>query len=154
VNSGYRRGATVPRVEKVGDRQVVTRFRIFTPVALAGLGGLPDTTAERSITIPMQRKLISERTERFHIERTFAAASGLRRRCAAWAKRNADTLAASVPSLPAVLDDRAGECWGVPLTIAEGGGRGMGFAGRGRGGGVVRSGPRRHKGDRWSSAPK
>jgi hypothetical protein len=67
----------------------------------------------------MQRKLISERTERFHIERTFAAAAGLRRWCAAWAKRNADTLAASVPSLPAVLDDRAGECWGVLLTIAE-----------------------------------
>jgi hypothetical protein len=119
VNSGYRKGATVPRTEKVGDKFAVSRFRIFAPVAMAGLGDLPDTTADRSITIPMERKLVTERTERFHIERTFAAAAGLRRRSAAWARRNAEALANGEPDIPSQLDDRAAECWEPLLTIAE-----------------------------------
>lgn len=119
INSGYRKGATVAKTEKVGDRWEVTRFRIFTAVAMAGLGDLPDTTADRSITIPMERKLLSERTERFHIELTFAEAAGLRRRCAAWAKRQAEALSKAEPAIPEVLDDRAAEVWGPLLAIAE-----------------------------------
>jgi hypothetical protein len=119
VNAGYRKGATIPRVEKVGDAFVVSRFRIFSAVAMAGLGQLPDTTADRAIPIPMERKLVTEATAHFHIERTFAETAALRRRCAAWAKRHHDELVTADPAIPHVLDDRAAECWGPLFAIAE-----------------------------------
>jgi hypothetical protein len=143
VNGGYRRGATVPRVEKVGDGFVVTRFRIFSAVAMAGLGELPDTTADRSIPIPMERKLVSEKTARFHIEHTFAETAGLRRRCAAWAKRHRDELVKADPAIPESLDDRAAECWGPLVAIAETAG-GL-WPDRARTAAVALSGPEREK---------
>jgi hypothetical protein len=97
----------------------VKRYRIFTAVAIAGIGDLPDTTQDRSIQIPMIRKLKTERTERFHIERTAEEAEPLRRRLAAWAWRNREKLAASEPEIPAQLDDRAAEIWEPLLAIAD-----------------------------------
>ena len=49
LNMGYRRGATVPRC--VGPRNEVHDFTTFAPVALAGIGALPDTIEDRSIIV-------------------------------------------------------------------------------------------------------
>ena len=66
INAGHRRGATVPR--NVGDGKgswVVKAFHVFGPRALAGIGKLPDTIADRSIPIRMVKKKGSEPVERF-----------------------------------------------------------------------------------------
>jgi hypothetical protein len=120
INSGYRRGASVPKVEKVGDKLVTVEHSVFSCVALAGIGdGLPDTTTDRSVVIELQRKLPSEKVERFHIERTHAGAASLRRRTEAWARRNAERLAEAEPEVPGSLDDRAAEIWEPLLAVAD-----------------------------------
>ncbi|HAM58046.1 MAG TPA: hypothetical protein DCQ64_22585, partial [Candidatus Rokubacteria bacterium] len=54
INAGYKRGATVPRVE--GDRpRRVEFFDVFTPIALAGIRGLHATTEDRCLPLVMQR---------------------------------------------------------------------------------------------------
>jgi hypothetical protein len=119
INGGYRRGASVPRVEKQGERYVTVRYRIFAPVVMSGIGQLPDATADRCITIPMVRKLPAERTERLHAVRTFDETETLRRREAAWAVRHLEALSVAEPKLPDGLDDRAAEVWEPLLAIAD-----------------------------------
>jgi len=48
LNAGNRRGTSVPRC--VGPTQQVVNFEVFGPKALAGIGLLPDTVADRSPT--------------------------------------------------------------------------------------------------------
>src|SRR5215207_5347847 len=54
LNMGYRRGATVPRC--VGPKNDVHDFSTFAPVALAGLGSLPDTVEDRSVIVRLRRR--------------------------------------------------------------------------------------------------
>jgi hypothetical protein len=64
VNSGWTRGATVPRC--IGDDKVPHAFPTFCPKALGMKGKkLPDTTLSRSITIEMKRKHGDENVEHF-----------------------------------------------------------------------------------------
>src|SRR5690606_12086778 len=58
LNSGHKRGGVVPRC--VGDNHDVRKFRTFAPVALAGIGHLPPTLADRSIAVRMRRALPGE----------------------------------------------------------------------------------------------
>lgn len=54
LNTGYKAGAAVPRVE--GDKTyAVVMFDAYAPVALAGIAGLNEVTADRTITITMRR---------------------------------------------------------------------------------------------------
>ncbi len=61
LNSGYRRGATIPRC--VGPKHEVQDFAVFAATALAGIGDLPDTVMTRSIVIPMRRRSAAEKIE-------------------------------------------------------------------------------------------
>ena len=47
LNSGNRRGVTVPRC--VGSSSKVSDFNVYSAKALAGIGTLPDTVADRSL---------------------------------------------------------------------------------------------------------
>jgi hypothetical protein len=54
LNAGYKAGATVPRTEGDVSREVVP-YHVYGPVALAGIRGLDDVLADRSISVLMQR---------------------------------------------------------------------------------------------------
>ena len=55
LNAGFRRhGSTVPRC--VGPSLKLRDFSTYCPKALAAIGDLPDTVADRSIPIRMERK--------------------------------------------------------------------------------------------------
>jgi hypothetical protein len=151
LNSGYRVGANVPRMEKSGDEWLTVRYSIFAPVALAGIGNLPDTTEDRSVLIDIQRKLKTEKTKNFHIVRTYndPGTVTLRRRCGAWAERHAEVLGVAEPKVPPVLDDRAAECWQTLTAVANlAGGR---WPKRAADAAVTLSGPSRESGP--ESAP-
>lgn len=64
LNAGYRRGAHVLRM---GGAKMTTleRFPVFCPKLFAGLGELPDTLADRSIRIRLERRTREEPIERF-----------------------------------------------------------------------------------------
>ena len=63
LNAGHRRGATVMRCVVRGKTIEVEAFPSYAPVALAGLGDLPDTLMSRSIVIRMRRRSPTEQVE-------------------------------------------------------------------------------------------
>ena len=56
----------------------------YAPVALAGLGWLPDTLLSRSIVIRMQRRRAAERVEQFRRRLHAAEGFGIRDKITAW----------------------------------------------------------------------
>jgi Protein of unknown function (DUF3631) len=117
INAGHRRGATVPRsVPGPKNTWVVKQFPVFGPKALAGIGKLPDTVADRSIPILMVKRKRSEPVEKFR-QRT------AREEAAPIAAALVAALAAQPPGLeadiPAELPDRAGDAWEPLFAIAD-----------------------------------
>jgi len=59
LNAGYRAGASVPRCEP--PKHEVHNFPVFCPKAFTAIGRLPDTIADRSILIQMQKRVWQNR---------------------------------------------------------------------------------------------
>jgi hypothetical protein len=122
INEGHRRGATVPGC--VGaNRDVIEEFPMYAPLALAGIGALPDTLASRSITIAMRRRTVAEPVEQFRQRQANEQLAPLRERIEAWAETIRPRLRGFVPVMPTGVEDRAADCWEPLLSIAELAGR-------------------------------
>jgi len=117
LNAGNRRGTSVPRC--VGQSQQLVDFPVFCPKALAGIGQLPDTVADRSIPIRLQRRAPEERLEPFRRRALEPQASTLRAEIEEWANTATAQLADAEPELPPELDDRAADAWEPLLAIAD-----------------------------------
>ena len=116
LNSGFQQNGVTWRAVRVEGRDFDARpFPTFGPVVVAGIGDLPDTVADRSITIKMRRKIPGEKTESI---RGFDG-SDLKRQCQRWVQDNTDALAAARPEIPAQLNDRQADCWEPLLAIAD-----------------------------------
>jgi Protein of unknown function (DUF3631) len=121
INAGHRRGATVPRTVSAGNRHKVELFPVFSAKALAGIGKLPDTIADRSIPVLMVKRKRSEPIEKFRERK---------------ARRDAEpivdallaAIGASPPEreaeVPDELPDRAADGWEPLLAIADAAGAG------------------------------
>lgn len=117
LNAGNRRGTFVPRC--VGTSQTLVSFSVFCPKAIAGIGELPDTIADRAIPIRLKRKARTEHAERFRRRDAEAEAETLYMNASGWAEHAVPTLAAARPDLPDELDDRAQDAWEPLLAIAD-----------------------------------
>jgi hypothetical protein len=117
INAGYRRGATVPRC--VGDSHKVEKFPVFCAKALAGIGRLPDTIADRSIPIRLKRAAPGEGLERLRWREQEVSAQDLRCRVARLAEVNIAELKEARPDLPQELNDRAADGWEPLLAVAD-----------------------------------
>jgi Protein of unknown function (DUF3631) len=117
LNAGYLRGGSVTRAARRG--RGVEHFSVFCPVALAGIGQLPDTVADRSIPIRMKRRADGEPVEKFRRREIEPEANLLRKRLTAWSEDHLDPLAAMRPEIPSKLGDRAADCWEPLLAIAD-----------------------------------
>jgi Protein of unknown function (DUF3631) len=101
-----------------GTNLKVEDFKTFCAKAIAGIGQLPDTVADRSIRIRLQKKLASERVEKKR-ERTFPAeATPLRERLEQWAEENDERLSHVDLAPLDALGDRAADIWEPLLGIA------------------------------------
>ena len=78
LNGGWTRGGCVHRIGGP-QRDSLESFDVFCPKALAAIGGLPDTVADRSITLTLKRKTAEERVERFRRREATAAAADLKK---------------------------------------------------------------------------
>jgi putative DNA primase/helicase len=117
LNSGHTRStACVVRCE--GEDHEPRLFSTWAPKVLALIGTLPDTLQDRSINIPMRRKLPGERVERLRLGQGEEFET-LRRYAARWAQDNLAELRAADPDIPDGLNDRAGDSWRPLLAIAE-----------------------------------
>jgi hypothetical protein len=118
LNAGNRRGASVDRCVGKGDIRL-QQFSVFCPRALAGIGRLPATVADRSLPIRLKRRLRSEEVERFRFRDAVPEAEGLRQRAEAWAGAAVERLRAMRPHVPDALDDRQADGAEPILTIAD-----------------------------------
>jgi hypothetical protein len=116
LNSGHRHGGSVIRV--VGEAMEVREFSTFAPAAIAMIGNLPGTLADRSISVALKRKRADEAVESFRYDRTDDL-DQLARKCARWAVDNLARLRKVDPEVPPNLYNRAADNWRPLLAIAE-----------------------------------
>jgi putative DNA primase/helicase len=117
LNSGHTRDAAYV-VRTVGDEHEPRRFSTWAPKAVAIIGRLPDTLADRSIVIPMRRRARGQPVERLRLDRPGGFAE-LGRRAARWAADHLAALRAADPEVPGELGDRAADSWRPLLAIAD-----------------------------------
>lgn len=118
LNAGFESGGCVLRC--VGDESEPTPFRVFGPLALGMIGKPPGTVEDRSIVVPMRRKMPGETVEKLMPGRPIRdRLDETRRRIVRWAGDHGDALAAAVPKVPPELDDRSADCWFSLLAIAD-----------------------------------
>lgn len=119
LNAGHRRGAVAYRCVGMGTAQKVMPFPAYAAVALAGIGGLPDTILGRSIVIRMRRRAPNEHVEPFRRRDVADEGNALRDRLAAWASGCLDDLTKARPVMPDGVDDRPADVWEPLLAIAD-----------------------------------
>jgi len=119
LNAGHRKGATVTRCGSQDKDFEPVHFPVYGPKAFAAIGRLPDTLADRSICIPMQRKAASQHVARFLFARTPTEAQPIRKLIEAWAEANRDTVQQSYEQMGDLdfLTDREADLW-MPLFAA------------------------------------
>jgi len=115
INNGYRIGAVVQRVGGK-NRDEVQDFHVFTPVAMAGLGNLPDTLMSRSVILQMKRRRGGEKVQQFRDRLHRPEGRELQTRIASWAGA-VETL--EYPDLPDGVEDRDADVWEPLLMVAD-----------------------------------
>jgi len=118
LQAGFRKGGRVARC--VGRGNDLEEFDVFSPKVIVSIGNLPDTLRDRSIVIPMRRRLKSERTERYRFRKVAALAEGAASAAAVWAEKN--RLAVEQVYLKLDLDflqDRESDIWEPIFAIAS-----------------------------------
>jgi Domain of unknown function (DUF3854) len=80
LNAGAHHKGTVSRCVGEGAKQKNKNYRCFCPKAIAGIGSLSDTVADRSIHLRVQRKLASQKVERLREKLIGQQATELRQR--------------------------------------------------------------------------
>ena len=119
LNSGYRRSGKATVCVGQGSKIEARDFSTFCPKAIAGIGTLPDTVADRSIPITLRRRLSDEPCERWRERDGHAEAAPLRDLLAAWGARALENLRDARPDLPSNLGDRQADVWEPLIAIAD-----------------------------------
>lgn len=118
-NSGHRRGAKYNRAATRGKEVILEEFSTFAPVAMAGLGELPDTIRTRSVVIPMRRRRADETVEPYRERQNGSELEATRDRVAAWARTAAKSIGAPWPTMPEGIADRDADVWEPLLAVAD-----------------------------------
>ncbi|MEL6362892.1 MAG: DUF3631 domain-containing protein [Pseudomonadota bacterium] len=117
LNAGYRRGATIPRC--VGPSHSVQKFEVFCPVALAGIGDLPETVMTRSVVVRMRRRSPDEFVEPFRERVNSPEGAVIAAELADWADEFGPACGEVFPVLPSCVVDRPAEIWEPLIAIAD-----------------------------------
>lgn len=119
VNAGHRRGAKAYRCVGEPARMQVVEFPAFCPVAVAGIGDLPDTIIDRSVVIRMRRRAPSEMVDSFRVRKVTPEGVALRNRLGSWATGNVEALKDAEPEMPAGIVDRPADVWEPLIAIGD-----------------------------------
>ena len=115
INAGHSRGWPILRC--VGPNQEVQPFSSFAMVALAGIGNLPDTIADRAVNIRMRRRAPHETVRPFRTRRDTPRLAALRDQLTAWLRAHLPTLEEAEPDMP--VEDRAADTWESLIAVAD-----------------------------------
>jgi hypothetical protein len=119
LNTGHRRGGKASCCVGQGAAIGFKDFSTFCPKAIAGIGTLPDTVADRSIPIRLKRAASDEKIERFRPRDVKAETESLRGLMETWAPGAIEILRNSRPALPDQLSDRQQDGAEPLLAIAD-----------------------------------
>jgi hypothetical protein len=119
LNLGYRRGGVVSCCVGRSEALNFHDFSAFCPKAIAGIGSLPDTVADRSFPIRLQRRASHESLEAWRRNDIETEASSLRDQIEACASKMLETLRASRPAPLQGCGDRQNEIAEPLLAIAD-----------------------------------
>jgi Protein of unknown function (DUF3631) len=117
LNAGHKRGGRVIRC--VGEDAQPRSFDVFAPLVLAGIGKAPDTLADRSFAIDMQRRAKGEEVSRMRARELVAVRGSVLPKIVRWAENHAQELADAEPEIPHHLDDRASDNALPLLAVAD-----------------------------------
>lgn len=117
INSGHTR-STAYVIRVVGDDHEPKQFSTWAPMVLAMIKLPPDTILDRSITIPMRRKLPGESVSKLPVDFPFDCRH-LRSKLLRWAQDHDAALKSASPALPSCSNDRALDNWTPIFSIAE-----------------------------------
>jgi hypothetical protein len=119
LNTGHRKGGKSSCC--VGSSaSISTRdFSTFSPKAIAGIGKLPDTVADRAIPIRLKRAAPGERVERFRLRDIDSEAARLREDIRQWCVSIEQNVTEARPELPDSLTDRQQDGAEPLLAIAD-----------------------------------
>ena len=121
LNSGYRRSGRTSICVGQGAAITVRDFATFGAKAIAGIGELPGTIADRSIRIALRRRAECEPIQRWRERYGHAEAAPLNQALIGWAasERIIEALREAQPELPPGLGDRQADVWEPLLAIAK-----------------------------------
>ena len=116
LNSGHTRAtAVVWRTEEKNGEWTVVPFSTWGAKVIAQIGQLYETLRDRSIVVPMRRKLPEEGIERLR-KKDY---SHIPRKAYAWALENKSSIPELEPEIPECLNDRQADGWEPLFAIAD-----------------------------------
>ena len=124
LNSGHdKASAHVIRLEKVksdqGESYEPESHTTWGPKAIAMIGKLPGTLADRAIQLGMKRMTRTANVERLKPARLKEKLRDLRRKVVRWSNDNIAQLTDAEPVLPPALNDRQADNWEPLFAIAD-----------------------------------
>lgn len=121
LNAGHRTGGRIIRTEYKGRTATPTKFECFAPCAIAAISkkAIPGTILDRSIIIPMRRKLTTENVAKLRIKDAEKELFNLTRQCVRFMNDNAELISSIRPDVPATLSSRGADNWEALLAIAD-----------------------------------
>ena len=119
INSGYRKGAAVPRC--VGDKHEIQCFDTFGFKAVAAIGPAFDTISDRSIIIQMVRKATTKKIDRYSARTGEKEGEILSRKICRWTQDNKHKIVDTLDTTPRPpwLDDRACDSLSPLFAVGE-----------------------------------
>jgi putative DNA primase/helicase len=116
INSGHTR--QLAYVLRVGSNGLVEQLSTWAPKAIAMIGDLPTTIADRCILVRLARRAKSEVVQPLRNIKG-AEVVALQRKLARWTNDYREEIAFAEPSLPNIVNDRAADNWIPLLKIAQ-----------------------------------
>ncbi|MCV6980613.1 DUF3631 domain-containing protein [Mycolicibacterium pulveris] len=114
INSGHRRGGEAGRGSWVDGTIKATRFSSYCPVALAGLGTLPETVADRAVVIRMKRRKPTDHVEPWRERLNADEARELAKKLETWVTKAQFDYPDNMP-----VTDRKADVWEALVMVAD-----------------------------------
>jgi len=98
------------------DHQLVT-FNVYSAKAISGIGKIPNTLIDRSISLTLRRKMKNESKKRVR-DLPVDITNKIQSQLARWTNDNMAAVKEAKPVLPPYINDRAQDNWEILLKIA------------------------------------
>jgi hypothetical protein len=119
LNAGHRRGAVAGRCVVRGKIVETEEIPAYCPVAMAGLGGLPDTLLSRSVIIRMRRRAPNETVQPYRRKEQCREGWQLQDQLEKWGAKISVPASKHWPNMPDGIADRDADVWEPLLTVAD-----------------------------------